>query len=110
MRGLTQARLAELAEIETMTVSRIETGQNFSKKENIEMFAKVLNVDIREFFDFGHYKRKRDLIDDINCMLEKASLSDLMFCKKLFARILKILNKNLYIPSKKRTTEKVILF
>ena len=83
MRGLTQAGLAELAEVETMTVSRIETGLNFPKKENIEIFAKVLNVDIQDFFDFGNFKSKRDLIDDINNMLEKASISDVKFCQKV---------------------------
>lgn len=88
MRGLTQAKLAELVDIETMTVSRIETGFHFPKKENIEQFAKILNVNIRELFDFRHYETKKALIADINKMLSEATLSDVQFCKKVFCSYL----------------------
>ena len=91
MRGLTQARLAELVGIETMTVSRIETGVCFPKKENIETFAKILDVEIKDFFEYRHLETKEQLIADINKMLESASLSDVQFIKKVFCAYLESL-------------------
>ena len=83
MRGLTQSQLGELMNVETMTISRIETGLNFPKKENIELFAKILKVDVRDLFDFRHYETKKVLIDDINQILKKASVADVQFYKKV---------------------------
>jgi len=48
--GLTQAQLAEKAEISTHYVALIELARNIPKVETIERLAKVLNVEIYELF------------------------------------------------------------
>ena len=83
MRKLTQSQFSELTNIEITSISRIESGTHFPKKENIEIFAKVLNVNIKELFDFRHYASKKDIIADINNMLQSADLKDIQFIQKI---------------------------
>ena len=84
-KGLTQSQLAELSNIEVMSVSRIENGTHFPKKENIESFAKVLKIDVKELFDYKSSVTKKDLIDEINTILKNASLTDIRFFKKVLS-------------------------
>ena len=48
--GLTQAELAEKADISTHYVAMIETTKNFPKGDIIERIAKALEIDIFELF------------------------------------------------------------
>lgn len=46
----TQADLAEKVGVEPVTIARIETGVNLAKEENLTAIAKILSVDISDFF------------------------------------------------------------
>jgi len=48
--GLTQAQLAEKAEVSTHYIALIELARNIPKVETIERFAKALNIEIYELF------------------------------------------------------------
>jgi transcriptional regulator with XRE-family HTH domain len=48
--GLTQAELAEKADVSTHYVAVIELAHNFPKADIIERLAKALNVEIYELF------------------------------------------------------------
>jgi transcriptional regulator with XRE-family HTH domain len=48
--GLTQAQLAEKAEVSTHYIALIELARNIPKVETIERLAKALNVEIYELF------------------------------------------------------------
>jgi transcriptional regulator with XRE-family HTH domain len=48
--GLTQAQLAEKAEVSTHYIALIELARNIPKVQTIERLAKVLNVEIYELF------------------------------------------------------------
>jgi transcriptional regulator with XRE-family HTH domain len=48
--GLTQAQLAEKAEVSTHYIALIELARNIPKVETIERLAKSLNVEIYELF------------------------------------------------------------
>jgi transcriptional regulator with XRE-family HTH domain len=50
MRGLTQERLGELAEVQAETMSRIENAVNTPDIETLARLAKVLNVSIAAMF------------------------------------------------------------
>jgi transcriptional regulator with XRE-family HTH domain len=50
MRGLTQERLGELAEIQAETMSRIENAVNTPDLETLARIARVLNVSIAAMF------------------------------------------------------------
>lgn len=56
--GFTQSQLAEMIAVEVVTVSRIENGSWFPKKENLENIAKALNVPIKDLFDYEHKTTK----------------------------------------------------
>lgn len=82
MRNLTQSQLAELVGLEVMTISRIENGTQYPKPENLDKFSKVLKVNVREFYDFGHFENKKELIQELTDIIKAASLKDLQFYKK----------------------------
>lgn len=50
--NLTQEKLAELIDIGTRQVSRLECGGNFPSHQTFEKLSRVLGVETREFFDF----------------------------------------------------------
>ena len=82
-KGFTQSQLAELISVEVVTISRFENGIRFPKKENLERIAQVLNVEIKDLFDFGHHKTKTDLKKDIQNLLKNASLEDLQYVHRM---------------------------
>ena len=89
-RKLTQSQLAEKLKVEILSISRIESGKHFPKKENIELIAQVLNVELKDLFDFGIFKTKEELIQEINQMLNKASLKDIQFIKAVLSNYIEL--------------------
>ena len=83
LRGLTQAQLAELVDVETATISRIERGVRFPQKENLELIAEKLDVKIKDLFDFSHCKEKKKLLADIQNMINMAKTKDLQYIHKM---------------------------
>ena len=58
--GLTQEKLAELIFIETSTLSGIESGRHFPSLITLEKVAKVLNVNLKNIFDYSHLENKEE--------------------------------------------------
>jgi len=83
LRGLTQSELAELIDAEIVTISRIENGSRFPKKENIENIANALHAEVKDLFDYEHHQTKAELADSIQKLLEKSSLEDLKYVYRL---------------------------
>lgn len=52
-RGLSQAQLAEAAQVTPLTISNIERGVNPPSFQRIEHLAEALDVEIRELFLFS---------------------------------------------------------
>ena len=50
--NLTQEKLAELIDIGTRQISRLECGGNVPSHQTFEKLSKVLNVETIEFFNF----------------------------------------------------------
>lgn len=82
-RGMTQQKLAELVNVEVVTISRIENGSRFPKKENIESIADALNVEIKDLFDFENPQTKIFLTNEIARMMKLASCEDLKYIYRL---------------------------
>ena len=81
--GLSQQQLAELVGMESLNnISKLETGEQLPKKENLEKLCKVLNVEAKDLFDFGHIKSKDELFNEILNILKTLPLADLQFFKK----------------------------
>lgn len=53
-KNLTQEKLAELINIETGSLSAIESGRHFPSLPTIERMAKALDMELVKFFDYNH--------------------------------------------------------
>lgn len=68
---MTQEQLAELIGIETISLSKIETGKSYPTSENLAKISTVLNVEPYEFFLFEKEKTKDELLAEIQASVEK---------------------------------------
>ena len=68
--GYTQEKLAELIDIETSSLSGIESGRHFPSLPTIEKIANTLNIEMKTLFDFNHLqpvdKMKADIVNNID--------------------------------------------
>ena len=66
----TQEQLAELINIETSSLSGIESGRHFPSMPTVERIANVLNVELKSLFDFNHLQTsemmKKEIINNID--------------------------------------------
>ncbi len=82
--NLSQQELAELVGMESLNnISKLETGEQLPKKENLEKLCKVLKVEAKDLFDFGHIKSKEELIEDMNNIFKTSSLKELQLYNKI---------------------------
>ncbi len=63
--GLKQDQLAEMINISTRNLSKIETGQNFPSSENLEKLIDALKVEPKELFNFEQHKSSDELLKEI---------------------------------------------
>src|SRR5208337_595878 len=62
-RDITQARLAELINVTTETVSRLERGVSIPSLQTLENISQALNVSLKELFDFEPRRVKQDSVE-----------------------------------------------
>ncbi len=77
--NITQEQLAELVNIETVSLSKIETGRSYPTSENLAKISQILNVEPFEFFVCENAKTNDELMDEI----QKSLLSIKKDSKKL---------------------------
>lgn len=53
-RGLSQEQLAEKVGLDSKFISKIEVGRNAPSLETMESIARVLEVEIKDLFEFMH--------------------------------------------------------
>ncbi len=70
---LTQETLAELVGIDTISLSKIETGRNYPTAENLEKIAGFLGVELYELFVDDCIKTNEELLSEINAGIDKLS-------------------------------------
>lgn len=88
-KGLNQEKLAEIVNMESRQISRIETGKSFTSLENLVNISRALNVEIEEFFSFRHKQPKDVLINKINELLLLADEKKVELIYKLVEAVLK---------------------
>ena len=72
--GLTQAEFAERVGIATKTQSSIECGINFPKVQQIESYARVLNLDVADILDLSDTpKVEENYLVSLNDLISKAN-------------------------------------
>ncbi len=79
-RNLTQEKLAELAGIETPSLSNIENGKNYPNNETLEKLSEALQVRPYELYMFDYYLPPQKLIEEmLNCMQKDENLTQKMY-------------------------------
>lgn len=68
-RGITQEKLAEMANISVRTLGGIEIGANFMTAQTLEKIVECLGVKTSELFESEHLKPTEDLIKEIHSTL-----------------------------------------
>ncbi len=73
IKEITQEQLAEIIGIDTISVSKIETGKNYPTAENLEKISLALNVELYELFVNDNIKTNEELINEIQSVINKIS-------------------------------------
>jgi len=81
-RSMKQGELADALNMERSNLTRIESGKQRPNYENLEKLAEILNVEIKELFDFEHKKTKEELITSIINILNDLNEKEIEFCYK----------------------------
>ena len=76
-KGLTQEQFAELIDIETCSLSGIESGRHFPSLPTLERIAIQLNVEIKTLFDYNHIKSAEEIKKEIIQNIDKLSIEKL---------------------------------
>ena len=79
-RGITQEELAEAINLETVSISKIETGRSYPTSENLAKIANVLAFHPKDLYDFSYGKTKEEIMTEIFQKIQKISEND----KKLY--------------------------
>lgn len=83
-KGLTQEQLSEMIELETSSLSGIESGRFYPSLHVLEKIASALDVELVDFFKFTSVNIPENLDEEIAKIVEKQDKNS----KKLIYKIL----------------------
>ncbi len=103
-RGLTQSELAELIDVTIETISRLERGVSIPSLKTMENISNVLNVSLKELFDFEYPQKSRDTAlekesEKLLTYLKTKRVDDIKMCYRILKDIFNQIEKN-YQPKK----------
>ncbi len=76
-RGLSQEQFAELVDIDTKHLSRIETGLSAPTVDRLEMIAAAFGVELRSLFEFSHLDEREGKLEGLDRMMRQLDENDL---------------------------------
>ena len=85
--GYKQGELADLLNMERSNLTRIENGKQRPNDENIVKLAEVLNVEIKDLFDFEHFVDKKCITSNIVESLADLNEQELQYIYKTINNI-----------------------
>jgi len=90
LNNLTQEQLAEMINIETISLSRIETGKNYPTAENLAKISGILNIEPKEFFTPENNQTAVEIINEIHSQIElvKSDTEKLNIIKKIISAVI----------------------
>lgn len=86
-KNFTQEVLAEKIDMDKPNLSNIECGKRFMTAKTLEKLATALEVEEKEFFDFGHIKDRKELLNAINSAANDASDNELQYIYKVVSAL-----------------------
>jgi transcriptional regulator with XRE-family HTH domain len=88
-KGLSQSQLSESIGIDPKHLSRIEVGNSYPSLDGLERMAKVLGVEIKDFFEFGHLEKKKEVEKRISKLLKETNENSLRLIFKVIRSIVR---------------------
>lgn len=82
--GYTQEQLSELIGIETGSLSGIESGRSFPSLTTLEKIARILNVEMKTFFEFESNLSIKEMKQIIINNINKIEQSQIPYIYKYF--------------------------
>lgn len=82
-RGLTQEKLAELIGRDTKHISKLEIAGSYPSIETLERIANVLDVEIKEIFNFDGLKDKSYIKEEFQKLLQFSDEKHLQILYKI---------------------------
>ncbi len=82
-RGLTQEKLAELIGRDTKHISKLEIAGSYPSIETLDRIANVLNVEIKEFFNFDGLKDKNYIKEEFTKLINYSDEKHLQILYKI---------------------------
>ncbi len=64
-KNLKQGEMADILNMERSNFTKIESGKQRPNDENLYKISKILDVEIKDLFDFEHQKPQTDLLNEI---------------------------------------------
>ncbi|MEW6417237.1 MAG: helix-turn-helix transcriptional regulator [Nitrospirota bacterium] len=86
---LSQSQLSESIGIDPKHLSRIEVGNSYPSLDRLERMAEVLGVDIKDFFEFGHLEKKKEVLESLYKLLKEANEDNLRLIYKIIKSIVR---------------------
>lgn len=87
--NLTQEQLADKLGVFQKQIGNIETGTTFTTMPNLEKFANIFEVEVKDLFDFKHNINVQELRKGILQLLENAPDDKLPLIYRILNDILK---------------------
>ena len=82
-KGFTQEKLAEKIGVDTPHISNIERGKYFVTAETLENIATALSIQPKDLFDFGHIRKREEIVKSISQYTQNCSDSKIEFLAKI---------------------------
>lgn len=86
---ISQEVLANKIGMTSKNLSRIEAGRGYPTLDNLEIIANLLDVDMKDLFEFQHLKSADSVADAINSIVQTASDKDMQLFLKLLRALVK---------------------
>lgn len=71
--NLTQEELSEMLGVFQKQIGNIETGTTFTTMANIVKLADIFGVEVKDLFEFNHQKSRKEIIEEINKLINNLS-------------------------------------
>jgi len=88
-KGYSQDQLSEKIDIDTKSLSRIEVGSSYPSLDLLDRISKALGVEIKDFFEFVHESKIKDLRGAIINLLDTADQDKLKLIVKIIRAIVR---------------------
>ncbi len=88
-RNLSQDALAERVGIDSKHLSRLEVGGSFPSLDTLERLAQVLEVELKEFFEFAHHDEPKALKNTLTSLIRQLTDDQIRLAVKVLRALVR---------------------